>query len=58
MLTNKNTTSKNICKSASSQLEKITNPLIYKQYEKYITTITNKFKTSQNILLNNLFRRC
>jgi hypothetical protein len=55
MLTSKNTTSRNICKTASKHLKKTINPIIYKQYETYITPIINKFKKSQNVLLNNLF---
>ena len=55
MLTIKNTTSRNICKTASYQLQKISKPLIYKQYEAYITNSSNKFKKSQNVLLNKLF---
>ena len=55
MLTRKNTTSRNICNSTSKILKTITKPIIFKQYKSHITTIINKFKKSQHILLNEVF---
>ncbi len=54
--TNKNTTSRNICKRSSNFLKTITTPIIYKQFETHVTGITNKFKKSQHKLLNEILK--
>lgn len=52
--TKSKTYSSNICKLSSSLLESIVKPATYSKYKKHISHITNKFTTSQNLLLNEI----